>query len=99
EGNKISYDTGFALDAACGYVFNHLLSAEIELGWIGNEMDQVQGIALHDTFLYNASFMGNVTLQYPIPRSIVTPYIGAGAGGSATFSDTDSFSNGTITLF
>jgi hypothetical protein len=49
----------------------------------------VQGIALHDTFLYNASFMGS-DVAVPIPRSIVTPYIGA-RRRLRDFFDTDSF--------
>src|SRR5689334_3632776 len=45
-GNRIRYDTGVGVDAACGYVFNDIASAEIEVGWIGNEIDRVQGFTL-----------------------------------------------------
>ena len=98
-GNRINYDTGFGVDAAIGYVFNDIASVEFEVGWIGNELDRVQGFTMSDTFLYNAPFMVNVTLQYPIPHSTVTPYVGVGGGGSATTFDTDGFSNGSITMF
>ncbi len=98
-GNKINYRTGFAFEGAAGYAFNPWLSTELETGWIGNEIDHIQGFTVNDTFLYNVPLMANVTLRYPIPRTIITPYIGAGAGGSVTVFATDNISNGAVTLF
>lgn len=98
-GNKIRYDTGFALEVAVGYAFNDWVSVELEAGWIGSEIQSVQGFTHDDTFLYNAPFLASVTLQHRIPQTIITPYVRAAVGGSATVFDTDGFSNGTITLF
>jgi opacity protein-like surface antigen len=37
-------------------------------------------------------------LSYPIPHSIVTPYIGVGVGGANVVFDTGHFSNGVTTV-
>jgi opacity protein-like surface antigen len=94
SGGGIDFDPGFNVNAAVGFAFNPYFALEFELGGSGNEIHSVKGLAIADTFLYNAPFLANVVLQYPIPRTIVTPYIGAGAGGSVTGFDTDYFSNG-----
>ena len=98
-GNKVKYDTGFAFEGAIGYAFNPWISAEFETGSFANQISQVDGFALSDTYLYNVPFMANVTLKYTIPRTIVTPYVGAGLGGSVTGFDTDYFSNGQVSLY
>ena len=98
-GNKVSYDTGYALDAAIGFAFNPWISAEFETGLIANQISHVEGFTLDDTYLYNVPFMVNVTFKYNIPRTIVTPYVGAGLGGSVTGFDTDYFSNGHVSVY
>jgi opacity protein-like surface antigen len=98
DGNNISYDVGFAFDAAIGYAFNKWVSVEGEFGWNGNSIDKVQGIQQSDTFLYNAPFLVNVVFQYPIHRTRLVPYVGGGVGGSASIFDTDIFSNGAVTI-
>ena len=98
-GNKISYDTGLAFEGAIGFSFNPWIAVEFETGFIGNEVSHVDGFTLDNTFVYNVPFMANVTLKYTIPRTIVTPYIGAGVGGSVMGFDTDYFSNGDVSLY
>jgi len=98
--NNVEFDTGFTFDAAIGYAFNKYLAADFEFGYIGTDINHVSGFFVNDdTFLYNAPFLANVTLSYPIPRTIVTPYIGAGVGGSLTVFDTDGFGNNTDAVF
>jgi opacity protein-like surface antigen len=99
SGGDIDFDPGFNLDLAIGFAFNQNVALEFEFGGNGNEMHSVKGLAITDTFFYSAPFLANVVFQYPIPRTIVTPYVGAGAGGSVTVFDTDGFSNGTATLY
>jgi len=98
-GNKIEYDTGTAIEFAGGFAFNDFVSVELEASWIANEIGHVEGFTHDDTFLYNAPILASVALQHRIPNTIVTPYVRAGVGASATIFDTDSFSNGTVTLF
>jgi opacity protein-like surface antigen len=98
--NNVEFDTGFTFDAAVGYAFNKYLAADFEFGYIGTTIDSVSGYFVNDdTFLYNAPFLANVTFSYPIPRTIITPYIGAGVGGSVTVFDTDGFGNSSDAVF
>jgi opacity protein-like surface antigen len=89
SGNKIRYDVGFAFDAALGYAFNKWVAAELETGWTWNAIDSIQGLQVDDTSFSTIPIFANVVLQYPIPRTLVVPYIGAGVGGAATIFDTD----------
>jgi opacity protein-like surface antigen len=97
-GNKVQYGTGFAIDAAVGYAFTKWVAAEMDFGWRWNEISHVEGFALRDTLFGHASFLANVVLQYPMPRTRMVPYIGGGVGGSATIFDTDGLSNGAVTV-
>ena len=98
--NDVEFETGFAFEAAIGYAFNKYLSTDFEFGFISAGIDSVPGFFVNDyTVLYNAPFLANITLSYPIPRTIVTPYIGAGAGGSVSVFDTDGFGNSTDAVF
>lgn len=98
-GSEIEYRTGLAFEGAFGYAFNDWVSLELEAGWIGNEIRSVEGFTHDDTFLYQAPLLISVTLQQRIPQTIITPYVRAAFGGSATIFDTDGFSNETVTLF
>jgi len=89
SGNKISYDVGFALDAALGYAFNKYVAVELETGWTWNGINSIEGLYVDDTSFSTIPIMANVVLQYPIPRTLVVPYIGAGVGGAGTILDTD----------
>jgi opacity protein-like surface antigen len=89
--SPVKYRTGLASDAAIGYAFNKYLATDFELGFVGAEIDNVPGYSSVDSYIYNVPFLANVTLSYPIPRSIVTPYIGAGVGGADVVFDTAAF--------
>jgi len=96
----VEFDTGFTFDAAIGYAFNKYLATDFEFGFIGADINSVKGFFVYDnTTLYNAPFLANITFSYPIPRTIVTPYIGGGVGGSLTVFDTDGFGNSTDAVF
>jgi opacity protein-like surface antigen len=100
SGKDVEFESGFAFDAAIGYAFNKYLSTDFEFGFVSAGIDSVPGFFVDDfTVLYNAPFLANLTLSYPIPRTIVTPYIGAGVGGSLTIFDTDGFGNSTDAVF
>lgn len=97
---NVEFDVGFNFDAAIGYAFNKYLAADFEFGFNGADIDSTSGFFVNeDTVLYNAPFLVNVTFSYPIPRTIITPYIGAGVGGSLTVFDTDGFGNSTDAVF
>jgi opacity protein-like surface antigen len=97
-GNTVQYETGFASDVAVGYAFTPWVTAELEFGWRWNEISQVRGFTLDDTFFGQASFLANVVLQYPLPLTRLVPYIGGGLGGALTMFDTDGFANRAVTV-
>jgi opacity protein-like surface antigen len=96
----VEYEVGFTFNAAVGYAFNKYLSTDFEFGFHSASIDSVPGFFVYDhTHLDNAPFLANVIFSYPIPRSIVTPYIGAGVGGTLSIFDTDGFGNSTDAVF
>ena len=91
--STVKYRTGLAADAAFGYAFNKYIAADFELGYVGAKIDSAPGYFANDSYIDNVPFLANVTLSYPIPRSIVAPYIGVGVGGADVVFDTDNFHN------
>ena len=81
---RVEYNEGLASDVAVGYAFNQYVATDFELGFNGAEINNVDasGFNTHNSYLYNFPFLANVILSYPIPQSIVTPYIGVGVGGA-----------------
>lgn len=100
-GYQVEYDTGFAADTAIGYAFNNYVATDFELGYVGADIRDVQspGFFTANSTLYNVPFLANLMLSYPIPNSIVVPYIGAGVGGSAVTFDTDGFGNSAAAVY
>ena len=97
--SPVKYRTGLAADGAFGYAFNKYVAADFELGYVGAKIDNVPGYTSVNSYVYNVPFLANVRLSYPIPRSIVTPYIGAGVGGADVVFDTDNFNDGADFVF
>jgi opacity protein-like surface antigen len=81
---RVQYNAEFASDVALGYAFNPYVATDFELGFIGAGINNVDAADFytHNAYLYSFPFLANVILSYPIPRSIVTPYIGVGVGGA-----------------
>ena len=98
-GGSVQYNTGFAVDAAVGYAFNPYIAADFEFGAIGAEIQSVPGYFSDNTYLDNLPFLANVTLSWPIPGTLLVPYIGAGAGGSLTVFGTDGFGNNAVAVY
>jgi opacity protein-like surface antigen len=89
--SKVDYDTGLAFDAAMGWNFNRYVALDFETGFIGAKINNVPGYTSDNSRLYNVPFLVNATLSYPIPRTNIIPYVGAGVGGADVVFDTDSF--------
>jgi len=96
--SPVTYQPGVAFDAAFGWAFNRYVALDFESGYIGARIDNVPGYTSDDSYLYNIPFLANVTLSCPIPRTIVVPYIGVGAGGADVIFDTDNFADATDTV-
>ena len=89
--STVDYNTGLAFDAAFGWAFNKYAALNFETGFIGAEINNVPGYISDNTRLYNVPFLVNFTLSYPIPRTNIIPYVGAGVGGADMVFDTDNF--------
>lgn len=95
---RVEYNTGGMMNLGFGYAFNQYVAAGLEVGLNGAKIDNAQGYFSDNSRIYNLPFMANVTLSCPLPRTIVTPYVGVGVGGSDAIFDTDGFSDGVDTV-
>jgi opacity protein-like surface antigen len=89
--SPVDFDTGLAFDAGLGWAFNKYAAVDFETGFIGAEINNVPGYISDNSRIYNVPFLVNATLSYPIPRTNIIPYIGAGVGGADVVFDTDQF--------
>jgi opacity protein-like surface antigen len=89
--SPVDYDTGLTFDAALGWAFNKYVALDFETGYIGAEINNVPGYISDNSRFYNVPFLVNATLSYPIPRTNIIPYVGAGVGGADMVFDTDNF--------
>jgi len=96
--SPVKYRTGLAADGAIGYAFNKYVATDFEVGYVGAKIDSVPGYFSNNSYVYNVPFLANVTLSYPIPRTMVVPYIGVGVGGADVIFDGDNFGNNTDTV-
>jgi opacity protein-like surface antigen len=86
-GQKLTYDVGGAVAGSVGFAFNQFVTTELQLGGTWNDIDSVEGGHSHDSSFATLPVLANLVLEYPIPQTIVVPYIGAGVGGAGTFFD------------
>lgn len=98
-GGEVEYTAGFSLFGAIGYGFNDYIAADFEAGISGVLLDGAQGFNVHDSTLFNAPFLFNLTFSLPLADGNVVPYVGGGAGGSVVTFDADAFGNGSVTLY
>lgn len=98
-GAQVSYDAGATLNLAAGYQFNRYLAAEVQTGWNLNAIDAIPGFVVSDTYVSSVPILVNAVFQWPIPRTILVPFIGGGVGGAATLFDTDYMANTAVSLF
>ncbi len=89
--SKVDFDTGLAFNAALGWAFNKYAALDFETGYVGAKINNVPGFSSDNSRLYNVPFLVNATLSFPIPRTNIIPYVGAGVGGADMVFDTDNF--------
>jgi len=84
-GSKISLDPGVRVGFIGGYRLTDCISIEGETGVIANNIKSITDANLDgNATLSNVPFLLNARLSLPHGKCPVTPYIGGGAGGSAT---------------
>jgi len=90
--SPVKYRTGLAAEGAFGWAFDKYVATDFEVGYVGAKIDNVPGYNSDNSYIYNVPFLANVVLSYPIPHTIMVPYIGAGVGGADVVFDSDRFS-------
>lgn len=93
-GSKVKFDPGVRFGVAAGYWITDWFAAEGETGIMANNIKSITEASRADATFSNVPFLANLRIQ--VPNARFSPYIGAGAGGSASVLDTDRITiNGT----
>jgi opacity protein-like surface antigen len=87
-GSRVEFDPGVRFGVAVGYQFTDWFSLEGQTGFMANNISSITDATRLDAQYANVPFLANVRLQLPC-HCRVTPYIGAGAGGSTTILDSE----------
>src|ERR1051325_2803110 len=82
-GAKLKLDPGARLSVAAGYNINDYIGAQLETGFIYNNVKSVSGGSI-DAGLAHAPLLANAVLRYDQPDCKWVPYAGAGAGGDVS---------------
>jgi opacity protein-like surface antigen len=84
SGESMELTVGFQFDLAAEYQLTPWMGIGPELGFAVNFVDTIAGISPRDTSLWQMLMMVNAVVQYPT-EGPVRPFVGAGAGGVASF--------------
>ena len=82
-GSKVKFDPGYRFGVAAGYEPTKWSAVEGEVGFMGNEIKSITEATRVDAAFGNVPFLLNFKLKGPDGWKI-RPYIGGGAGGSAS---------------
>jgi opacity protein-like surface antigen len=94
-GSKVKFDPGYRVGVAAGYELCEWFAVEGEVGALANNIRSITDADRVDAVFANVPFLLNFKLQAP-RRWRVSPYIGGGAGGSASTLEVDHIDlNGT----
>lgn len=93
----LDLDPGMRFSVAGGAEFGPFFALEFETGWTFNEIDSITGFNDVDGFVSQVPFLVNVILQFKNNTGL-TPFVGAGAGGSAVGIDLDDADAGLVEL-
>jgi outer membrane protein len=96
-GSEVTFDTGFRAGFAGGYLFNPYMAVEGQVGFMEGYLDSVTGATELDAFMSQVPFMVDLRLQLP-NKTIITPYAGAGVGGSSVFLNIEEWRQNNISL-
>ncbi|HWN93804.1 MAG TPA: outer membrane beta-barrel protein [Methylomirabilota bacterium] len=83
-GAKIKLDPGARVSVAGGYNFTDYFGAQIETGFMANNVKSVTGGGRIDAALAHTPVLADVVLRYDKPHSKWIHYVGAGAGADVS---------------
>jgi len=97
-GSKVKLDPGVRFGLTAGYDVCDWFGFEGELGIFANKITSMtDATEVHDAYFENAPFLVNAKLHLPYWYR-VSPYIGAGVGGSVSILDVDHVTINGISL-
>jgi opacity protein-like surface antigen len=86
-GAKVKFNPGFRMGFTGGFLITSWFAVEFETGFMDSGLDTITGgPSFVDATLSNVPFLANARFQLP-NRSRFRPYVGVGAGGSASILD------------
>ncbi len=83
---RVDFDVGPRFGLTLGYNVTDWFAAELDTGFMANSIKNLTAATDIDANVYTVPFMANVRFQLP-NRSLITPYIGAGAGANSSVLD------------
>lgn len=86
--DKVRFKPGVNLDVAAGYAFTPNISADLELGFVGAQVDHINFFTYDHANYYNLPIMVNAIGSLPLKDGRLVPYLGGGIGGSIAVFDT-----------
>lgn len=84
RGAKLELDPGARLSVAAGYNINEYVGAQLETGFIYNNVKGVKGGGDIDAGLSHVPLLANLLVRYDQPDCKWVPYAGAGVGGDSS---------------
>jgi opacity protein-like surface antigen len=96
-GAKVKFDPGYRFGVGAGYEVCQFFAVEGEIGSYGNNIKSITGAQRVDAWFANVPFLAGVRLQGP-RNWFIRPYIGGGAGGSASILSVDHIDRGNLHL-
>lgn len=85
---RVKFDPGVRLSLAGGFQVADWVAVEIETGVLANSIESISGSGNPDAGLVNVPFLVNGVFQFRTDSGF-TPYVGGGAGFSATMLSLD----------
>jgi opacity protein-like surface antigen len=83
-GGEIKLHPGPRFSVAGGYNFNDYVGAQLESGFIFNDVKSISGARRVDAGLGHAPLLGDLVLRYDQPDCKWVHYVGAGLGGDVS---------------
>jgi opacity protein-like surface antigen len=83
-GTQFELHPGGRLSIFGGYNFNDFVGAQIETGFIYNDIDQIKGGGSIDGALMHVPLLADIVLRYDRPNFAWVPYVGIGGGGDVS---------------
>ena len=88
-GAKMKLETGGRFSVAGGYNFNDYFGAQVETGFIFNDVKSVSGTSYFDAAVGHSPLLVSAVLRYDQPRCPVVVFGGAGVGGDISIISLD----------